>query len=130
MELLDDDWLAALAECGSIDLSGVGTCSVRVDVSSAPLGTRTWQAVIAQGELRQVAAGAPEVADLTLTITWPDAVLVASGELGVNAAFMQGRLKTDGPTGPLLALLDALSREPAEVCRQALSERCSSRSAR
>lgn len=122
MELLDDDWLAKLATCRTPDFSAVGTCSVRVDVSGSPSGTRTWQVAFVEGVLQHAAAGAPEAADLTLTITWPYAVRVARGELGLNAAFMQGRLKTDGPTGPLLALLVAMGSEPAEACRQDLAD--------
>jgi hypothetical protein len=122
MELLDDDWLAALAACQTPDFTAVGTCTLRVDVSGGPSGTRTWHVVFRDGVVRQAAGGAPETADLTLTMTWPDAVRVAQGELGLNAAFMQGRLKTDGPTGPLLAILTTMSGEPAEACRRDLAD--------
>lgn len=53
------------------------------------------------------AAGAPgDEADVVeLTATAAVAARLAAGELTPNVAWMSGKLKASGPTGPLLALL-------------------------
>ena len=61
-----------------------------------------------------VAGGASDGAaepDVSLTTPYAEALAIARGELHPNVAFMRGRTKTSGPTGPLLAVLAA---EPGE----------------
>ncbi len=125
MELLDDEWLGRVAACSTLDLADVGLCTFRVDVTGTPNGTRTWALEVRDGAIATCTSGAPERATVVLTITWVDAQRIAAGELGVNAAFMQGRLKTDdGPTAPLLALLSAVSAPEAQRCLAALRGSC------
>ena len=50
--------------------------------------------------------------DLTLGLSWPDAHLVADGELPPSVAYMQGKLKTSGDNALLLSAL-AWSATPA-----------------
>lgn len=47
-------------------------------------------------------------AELTLTIRHPDLLALLAGDADLNALFMSGALKTEGPTGPLLDLIVAL----------------------
>lgn len=52
------------------------------------------------------AAGGPDGPDVVeLTATAAVAGRLVAGELTPNAAWMSGKLKASGPTGPLLALL-------------------------
>lgn len=61
--------------------------------------------------------------DVTLTITYPEAVAIVHGEVSPNASFMRGRTKVAGHTGVLLRLL-AASQEPAyEAARAQLAAR-------
>lgn len=120
-EFLSEAWLEELGACGLDAGPSVGDAVLRVDVAGAPAGRASWTARFAAGRLTSASPGAPADADVVLSIPWADAVAVLRGELGVNAAYMQGRLKTDGPTGPLLGVLAALSSPAGVACREALS---------
>jgi len=52
-----------------------------------------------------IAEGCDGEPDLTLGLSWPDAHLVADGELPPSVAYMQGRLKTSGDNELLLRAL-------------------------
>lgn len=51
--------------------------------------------------------GAADEPDAALTIPHAEGLAMAEGRLDANAAFMQGRIKTAGRTGPLLAAVGA-----------------------
>lgn len=57
------------------------------------------------GRFTEVAPGADPGAEVTISLPWTDAVAIFAGELDANAAYMQGRLKSSGATGPLLRWL-------------------------
>ena len=84
-----------------------------------PDGDVRWAGVFEDGVLVSVAIGAATNPDLSLTTVYPDSVAILRGELDLNTAFMQGRMKVTGPTGPLLALI-AQSQTPAH--RAALNQ--------
>ena len=72
------------------------------------------------GEVVIDVPGGPADADLTLTAPQALARAIAAGEVDPNTAFMQGKLKVTGPTGPLLALLAHLRTDGAADLRAAL----------
>ena len=88
--------------------------SVRVQhvVTGAPGGEVTYHVAYETG--RPVAAGLGPDPDAEVILTAPHAVAaeIATGELEPAAAFMQGRLKTEGPSSKLTPLL-ALTQTPA-----------------
>ena len=122
MDLLDDDWLARVADCALEFGPAVGDLVLRVEVSGAPSGTRVWHVRFAEGRVANCGSDPLGDTALTLTTTWADAQRMARGELGANTAYMQGRLKTDGPTGPLLGLLAVLGTDPARGCLAELAQ--------
>jgi putative sterol carrier protein len=54
-----------------------------------------------------VGLGLLDDADVSLTLPYPEALQIARGELQPSVAFMQGRMKTAGDPGRLLAVLAA-----------------------
>jgi putative sterol carrier protein len=44
-------------------------------------------------------------AEVTMTMTYEDAMKIQKGELDANAAFMQGRIKVSGNMAKLMALM-------------------------
>lgn len=61
--------------------------------------------VIVDGKLVESGLGDLDDAEITLTLSHADALLIQQGELDSNAAFMQGRVKVTGDTPKLMALL-------------------------
>jgi hypothetical protein len=118
---LTDDWFARVATCPNEWLAAVPDIVVQVDVAGSPTGARPWHVAVVSGAVGSCGAGPADAAELSLTLPWADAVAVARGELDVNAAYMQGRLKTDGPTGPLLALLAGLRSPDGIAAREQLA---------
>ena len=98
---LSDEWLDAVR----VAAAGVAApgLSVRLEVVA---GDVTFSAVVVDGELRELAGGGLADADVSLTLPLADAVAVQRGELAPSVAFMQGRMKTAGDPGKLLALLE------------------------
>jgi hypothetical protein len=62
-------------------------------------------------------------AELTITTTYPDTLLLASGGLDLSVAVMQGRAKVAGSMGALLAILPATRSREFRAARAALHER-------
>lgn len=59
-----------------------------------------YRVVVAKGDER---AEGPDDADIVVTVPVADATAVAAGDVDPAVLFMQGKLKSTGPTGPLLA---------------------------
>jgi putative sterol carrier protein len=78
---------------------------VQVIVKGAPGGDRKCVLTFAGDELTGAEDGVLADAPLTITVTPADADALLARELDPSVAFMQGRLKTEGDTGVLLALL-------------------------
>ena len=113
---LSPEWLDRTLELlGKLpDGPAASAVSVRVQhvVTGAPGGEVTSHVTYETG--RPVAAGLGPDPDAELILTAPHAVAaeIATGELEPAVAFMQGRLKTEGPTSKLTPLL-ALTQTPA-----------------
>jgi hypothetical protein len=80
----------------------VGDATVECAVTGGPDGDVKLHAA---GD--DIALGALEDADVSLTVPYPEAIAIAQGELEPSVAFMQGRMKTAGDPGKLLDLLEA-----------------------
>lgn len=61
-------------------------------------------AVSARGD-----GAAPDPADVTFTVTPPDAAAVAAGDLDLSVGFMRGQVKVAGDPGALLRVLPLVS---------------------
>lgn len=112
---LTQEWLD-VHRSNSAALSVAPGRSARIQfvIAGSPGGEVKVFMVVRDGLVTESSIGTDANADLTLTIKYPDAVSLLRGELDPNAAFMQGKIKVAGPTGPLLDLL-ALSITPERV---------------
>lgn len=96
---------------------------VEVQLTGAPRGRGRISLVVDGGRLVACAPTPEPTAVLKLKSSLADATAMLQGELDPNVAFMRGDLKTDGPTGPLIALLAAYRRPDAEQARADLAAR-------
>ncbi len=74
-------------------------------VTGGPQGDVKYYWVLENGKLVESKLGELPDAEVTLTQTWDDAMLIQKDELDPNAAFMQGRVKVTGNMGKLMTLL-------------------------
>lgn len=95
---------------------------VEVQITGAPRGRGRLTIVVDGGRITSCEPVRTTDADLNLKVTWDDAFAMVRGTLDPNVAYMSGDMKTDGPTGPLLALLSAWSRPGAVAARAELAE--------
>jgi len=113
---LSQEWLDAARTMGADQPERPGaSCRLNCAVSGSPSGELSAYWVVQNGRVLDARLGTLDDAEVTLTATWQDAVRIAEGELDVNAAFMQGRVKATGNMAKLMALLP-LSTTPE--CRE------------
>lgn len=81
--------------------------SVRMNyvVTGAPGGDIQYYWILENGKLLESTLGSLEDGEVTLTTGWDDSVKIAKGELDMNAAFMQGKVKVTGNMAKLMSLL-------------------------
>ena len=106
---LSAEWFAAgLAVGGELPerpgVSGV----VQHVVAGGPDGEVRSVTRVVDGRVVEHGLGSVDEPEATLAIPHAEGLAIAEGRLDANAAFMQGRIKTTGRTGPLLALLSVL----------------------
>jgi predicted lipid carrier protein YhbT len=103
---LSQAWLDRQRELGSgLPERQGATATVQHVVSGAPDGEVRYAHAIVDGRLAAARLGNDPAAEVTLTQTYADAVLIARGELDGNVAFMQGRVKVVGDMGKVMALM-------------------------
>jgi putative sterol carrier protein len=88
-------------------------------VTGTPDGEVRYVQTIVDGRITEVTLGADDRADVTYTHTYADAQAIARGELDATVAAMQGRVKTAGDIGKVMALMP-LSR--SEELRSLLAD--------
>jgi predicted lipid carrier protein YhbT len=103
---LSDEWLE---DCRATfaRLPTVPGASARLEhlVTGTPAGDVRLALVVDEGRLTEARRGDQGDADLTVTTTHADALLLAAGALDPSVAVMQGRAKVAGDIGRLLAVL-------------------------
>lgn len=78
-------------------------------VTGGPEGDIKYWWQLEDGKLLESALGAIDDPDFTMTLGYQDSVKIQKGELDMNTAFMQGRMKVAGAMGKLMALLPLTS---------------------
>jgi predicted lipid carrier protein YhbT len=103
---LSQEWLDETRAMGADQPERPGA-SVRMNyvVTGSPDGEIDYYWVLENGKLLESRRGTLEDGEVTLTTTWADSVSIAKGELDLNAAFMQGRVKVTGNMAKLMSLL-------------------------
>lgn len=104
---LTQEWLdeyKRLAE-GQPERPGM-SASTQYTVTNTPDGQDvTYHWVFEDGKLTHSALGEFPDAELKFTQTYEDAMKISKGELDPGAAFMQGKIKVDGPMPRVMAML-------------------------
>ncbi|MCL4421864.1 MAG: SCP2 sterol-binding domain-containing protein [Actinobacteria bacterium] len=78
-------------------------------VSGGPEGDIEYYWILDNGKLVESKLGRLKDADVTLSVTYPDALKVQKGELDASAAFMQGRIKVTGSMAKMMSVLPITS---------------------
>jgi putative sterol carrier protein len=74
-------------------------------VTGGPDGDIRYFWVLDNGKLTESELGDLPEPDITMTLTYDDAMKIQKGELDPNAAFMQGRIKVAGNMAKLMSLM-------------------------
>jgi SCP-2 sterol transfer family len=125
---LGAEWLALARELfGNVAPRPGAMARVQRVVTGAPDGDVVFTLVFEDGRLVDAAladgAEPDPDAELTITTTYADTLTLASGELDLNVAVMQGRAKVTGSMGALLAILPVTRSPEFRAGRAALHER-------
>ena len=118
---LSDDWFARVASCDGGWLADVADAVFQIDVAGSPDGALPWHVQLAGGAVASCGRGPAASPDIVLSLSWADAKAIAADDLDANAAYMLGRVKTEGETGPLVALLKAMQLPDARQARARLA---------
>ncbi len=87
-------------------------------LSGGPDGELKYYWVLEDGKLLESQLGEIAEPDFTMSMSYDDSVLVQKGELDVNAAFMQGRVKVAGNMGKLMQLMPLTSSPEYKVLQE------------
>ena len=118
--LLGEAWCAQVLALAAGAEPTLPEVTVEVQLTGAPAGLGRVGLTSAGGRLVGCAAEPLKGAQLKLKVAWEDFEAMLRDELDPNAAFMTGAIKTDGPTGPLLALLATWKRPGVRAARSML----------
>ncbi|MGH9266032.1 MAG: SCP2 sterol-binding domain-containing protein [Acidimicrobiales bacterium] len=105
---LTQEWLDAGRELAQEFPERAGaTARLQYQVTGAPEGDVHYYWVVENGKLQESTLGDDPDTEITLSMSYDDAVKMQKGELDANAAFMQGRIKVvpGSNMGKLMSLL-------------------------
>jgi putative sterol carrier protein len=105
---LSQEWLDAGRELAQEFPERAGaTARLQYQVNGTPQGDVHYYWVVENGKLQESTLGDDPDAEITLSMSYEDAVKMQKGELDPNAAFMQGRVKVvpGSNMGKLMSLL-------------------------
>ena len=107
-QYLSQEWLDAGRELAQEFPERPGaTARLQYHVIGTPSGDVHYYWVVENGNLQESTLGDDPDAEITLSMSYDDAVKMQKGELDANAAFMQGRIKVvpGSNMGKLMSLL-------------------------
>jgi hypothetical protein len=125
VDFLSQDWLDAQRDATSgLMPAPEASALVQHVVSGAPEGNVSYYTQFDSGRIVDAAVGRPTAdPDLTVTAAYADAVRMASGELELSAAYMQGRVKVEGDMRRLFGLLPATHRADFKAAITSVGEK-------
>jgi putative sterol carrier protein len=91
---------------------------LQCEISGGPEGNFSCYWVVEEGRVVDSAPGVIDAPDVTLTLTWDDALALHRGDLDPNVAFMRGRMKVAGSMAAMIALLPATTTAAYRDMRQ------------
>ena len=96
---LSQEWLDETREMAKSQPERPGaTARMQYIVAGGPDGEIRYYWVLENGKLLDSQLGDIEGADITMTMSYDDAMKIQQGDLDPNAAFMQGRIKIGNNT--------------------------------
>lgn len=119
MRLLSEEFTTHTAHEDLPALAGGFAGRIQWVVNGAPDGNVRILGVFEEGRCTGWALASDREAEITLTLRYTDLVALLAGDADLNALFISGAMKTDGPTGPLLDLIAAVR---SEAGRRVLAE--------
>lgn len=84
---------------------------LQCEISGGPEGSAAGYWVLEGGRVADSGPGVVERPEVTLTITWDDALALHRGDVDPSVAFMRGRLKVAGSMAVMLPLLAATATD-------------------
>ncbi len=120
---LTQEWLDEGRELakGQPDRPGA-SAKVQYVLSGGPDGELKYYWVLEDGKLLESQLGEIDEPDFTMSMSYDDSVLVQKGELDVNAAFMQGRVKVAGNMGKLMQLMPLTNSPEYKALQEQIGE--------
>lgn len=91
-------------------------------LSGGPDGELKYYWVLENGRLLESQLGEIADPDFTMSMSYDDSVLIQKGELDVNAAFMQGRVKVAGNMGTLMQLMPLTNSPEYKALQEKVKE--------
>ncbi len=91
---------------------------LQCEISGGPEGSFSCYWVFEGGRVVDSSPGVIDAPDVTLTLTWDDALALHRGDVDPNVAFMRGRMKVAGSMAVMIALLPAAATEAYRDLRQ------------
>ena len=97
MQLFDADWLEAAASALAA-IPAVDAIDAVIDyvLAGTPEGKATIGVAIEGGVVTSVTAGKSKDPDIVISLKYPDAVSILTGELSSDAGYMNAALKVEG----------------------------------
>jgi putative sterol carrier protein len=91
---------------------------LQCEITGGPDGSLSCYWVVEAGRVVDSAPGVFGAPDVTLTLTWDDALALHRCDLDPNVAFMRGRMKVAGSMAAMIALLPATATAAYRDVRQ------------
>jgi len=103
---LSEEWFDESRAIGADQPERPGA-SVRMNwvVTGSPQGDVDYHTIVENGRGVDSSLGSLPDPEVSLTASWGDSLRMASGELDINAAFMQGKVKATGNMAKFMSLL-------------------------
>ena len=97
MQLFDEEWIVAASEAlgGLLAVPGLDAV-IEYTISGRPIGRVSLTVTLADGVVSGIAAGKSKDNDIAISMNYPDAVAILSGEMTSDAGYMSGAVKVEG----------------------------------